>query len=133
LLLVKTKLDKSLNHGIGCFAAQFIKKGTKVWEFHPEVDRKYTEKDLRTFQNLSEPFAELVRFYGFTENDNGEVVYIFCTDHGKHINHSFQNNLTPDFENDCDYANRDIKDGEELTANYYEYYVDPNVGLKKSL
>ena len=38
MLLVKTYLDKSLIHGVGVFADEFIKKGTLMWEFNPLID-----------------------------------------------------------------------------------------------
>lgn len=122
MLLVHTKLDKSKSHGIGCFADEFIEKGRKIWQFDPRIDVRYSENDLEKYPSA---FSEIVRFYGFTEEENSEIHYVLCGDHARHINHSINPNLSPDFENNCDYASRDIFPGEELTANYYEYYANP--------
>ncbi len=130
MLLVETKLYNSSSHGIGCFANEFIKKGTKIWEFNPEIDLRYTEKDLERYP---ETYAKIVRFYGFTEKDGNQKYYVFCGDHARHINHSDKPNLLPDYNNNCDYAARDIEIGDELTANYYEYYDDPDEGLHRSM
>lgn len=130
MLLVETKIDKSNLGGLGCFATRFIKKGTKVWEFDSRIDARYSDEDLK---NYPDSFAKIVRFYGFTEEENEVVYYILCGDHARHMNHSDNSNLSPNFEENCDYANKDILAGEELTANYYEYYVDPEDGLNKKL
>ena len=42
MLLVKTYLDKSSIHGLGVFASQVIRKGTKVWRFVDGFDRVYS-------------------------------------------------------------------------------------------
>ena len=130
MLLVETKIDKSGQHGLGCFATKFIKAGTKVWEFDLRIDLVYSEEDLK---NYPDAFAKIVRFYGFNEMENGIKYYILCGDHARHINHSDDANLSPNLKESCDYASRDILPGEELTSNYYEYYADPEDGLHKCL
>jgi len=130
MLLVETKINKSNQHGLGCFATKLIKVGTKIWEFDPRIDFRYSEDDLK---NYPDSFAKIVRFYGFTEKNEGIKYYILCGDHARHINHSDDPNLSPNIKENCDYAKRDIFPGEELTANYYEYYVDPEDGLNKHI
>ena len=48
MLLVKTKLENSQipNAGLGCFAVEFIPKGTKIWEFNSDFDSPW---DFRGF------------------------------------------------------------------------------------
>ena len=57
-LLVKTYLKESSipNAGIGCFAAQFIPKGTKIWQFSSLIDRIYTEEEFNSAGNLEKEF-----------------------------------------------------------------------------
>src|SRR6185312_11978 len=42
MLLVKTYLDKSAIHGLGVFAAERIRKETKIWRFVYGFDQVYT-------------------------------------------------------------------------------------------
>ena len=44
MLLVKTYLDRSPIHGLGVFAAEFIRKGTRVWRFVESFDRVYSDR-----------------------------------------------------------------------------------------
>jgi hypothetical protein len=55
MLLVKTYLGKSKLHGLGVFAGQFIRKGTKIWRFVEGFDRFYT---LKQFARLPKPAKE---------------------------------------------------------------------------
>lgn len=116
-LLVKTKLNVSSipNAGIGCFAAQFIPKGAKIWELNTAVDRIYTQQDLESLTKLEQEF---VNIYAYKHHD----LYFLCVDNARFFNHSKENfnTLDPDTEY-VTYAARDIQEGEEILSNYENF------------
>lgn len=120
MLMVKTFLQYSGIHGLGCFAAEDIKKGTVVWRFDEGIDLSFTEEDLKKFP---ESFKEFLKIYAYSPTTEKEKIFILCIDHARHMNHSDDPSLleTPDGLN---IAARDIKSGEELTCNYVEFDKD---------
>ena len=62
MLLVKTYLDKSAIHGLGVFAGQFIRKGTKIWRYVEGFDRAYSPKQ---FARLPKPAKDFIQKYGY--------------------------------------------------------------------
>ena len=80
MLLVKTYLDKSPIHGIGVFAAERIKKGTKIWRFVEGFDRCYTPKQ---FARLPKPARDFLKSYAYRVD--GEILFTVDDDH--YINH----------------------------------------------
>jgi hypothetical protein len=66
MLLVKTSIRPSTIHGLGCFAAQFIQKGTEVWAFHPPFDVVYTRKQVNA---LPAPARKRVDEWGYQDED----------------------------------------------------------------
>lgn len=114
MLLVRTYLDKSPIHGIGVFAAEFIPRGTRVWEFTPGFDQAFEDSDLA---RLSEHQRETILHYGYREPALNRVV--LCCDNAHHYNFSetpSTGTLNPDDPTDFStYALRDIAIGDELT------------------
>jgi SET domain-containing protein len=119
MLLVKTKLEESKipNAGIGCFAAEFIEAGTKIWEFSPEIDRVYKQNDLN---NLSLLELEFLDKYSYRNNN----LYYLCVDNGRFINHSNNPNTKEDNKIQATYASVDINIGEEIVSNYCDFGVN---------
>lgn len=108
MLIVKTYLDKSPINGIGLFAGEFIPKGTKIWIFTPKLDlafKKIEVKNKNIFEYLNK---YCYRYNGY---------YILCMDDARFINHSDTPN-TNDEKFPYVIANKDIKEGEELTCDY---------------
>ena len=62
MLLVKSYLDKSPLHGLGVFAGEFIRKGTKIWRFVEGFDRAYSPKQFAGLPKLARDF---IRQHGF--------------------------------------------------------------------
>ncbi len=114
MLLVKTRLDRSKNHGIGLFAAQFIPKGTITWKFTPKFDICYSVESIE----LLPPHCK-TRFLDQAYLDFKIKKYVLCFDDQRFINHSNKPNIksTPQM----DIAKRNIEKGEELTCNYEDY------------
>ncbi len=124
MLVVKTKLEYSSIHGLGCFAGEDIVAGQLVWRFEPGVDLVFTETEL---QRLPESFREFLRVYAYSPVAHAEKTYVLCIDHARHMNHSDSPSLLENSNGD-NIAARDIRKGEELTCNYLEF--DRNAGEK---
>ena len=115
MLLIRTQIKQSSIHGIGLFAAEFIPKGTKTWEYHPTFDCAFTEEDIAQLP----PFA-LRRFYDYSYFDSNLNKFILCFDDLRFINHTEENpNIIS--ATDHDIAARDIMEGEELLCNYHHF------------
>lgn len=118
MMLVRTILHESGIHGIGLFAAEPIKKGTKIWEFMEGLDLVYPASLLDT---ASEPIRSFLNRYSYPHHTmNGKI--ILDGDHGRFMNHSPTPNT--DFSQihaHQGFATRDIAEGEELTCNYHEF------------
>lgn len=112
MLLVKTYLDKSAIHGLGVFAAEFIRKGTKIWRFVEGFDHAYSP---RQFAKLPKPAREFLKNYGYRVD--GEI--LFTVDNDRHINHSEDPNTY--LKSGYAIARRNIRKGEEITNDYREF------------
>jgi SET domain-containing protein len=112
MLLVKTYLDNSPVHGLGVFAGQFIRKGTRIWRYVEGFDRAYSPKQ---FARLPKPARDYVRFHGYKVD--GEI--ILTADHDCHMNHSDDANTY--LCNGYAIARRDIAKGVEITNDYREF------------
>ena len=112
MLLVKTYLDKSPIHGIGVFAAERVRKGTKIWRFVEGFDRCYTPKQ---FARLPKPARDFLKSYAYKVD--GEILFTVDQDH--YINHSDAPNTY--LHNGYAIAARDIPKGREITNDYREF------------
>ncbi len=112
MLLIQTYLDKSSIHGLGVFAGQFIRKGTKIWRFVEGFDRWYTPKQ---FARLPKPAREFIKHHGYRVD--GEI--LLTADHDRHMNHSDAPNTY--LRNGYAIAARNIRKGEEITNDYREF------------
>lgn len=119
MLLVKTFVTRSIipGAGNGCFAAEAIPKGTKIWEFNPFLDRVFTEQNVKTMNDLD---AEFVNTYAYKHNG----LYFLCVDNARFFNHSDDrfNTIDPNDEY-ATYALRNIHKGEEMLSNYATFGV----------
>jgi len=109
MLLVKTYVDKSAVHGLGVFAGEYIRKGTKVWRFVENYDRFYSPKQ---FAALPKPARDHIQRYGYRVD--GEI--LLTVDHDHHMNHSPNANTC--WRTDHIVASRNIRKGEEITNDY---------------
>ena len=46
MLLVRTRLGLSPIHGVGLFAAEFIREATMIWRFGPAIDLRLTDEQI---------------------------------------------------------------------------------------
>ncbi len=112
MLLVKTYVDKSPIHGLGVFAGEFIRNGTKIWRFVEGFDHTYTPKQ---FARLPKPARDFLQNYGYRVD--GEI--IFTVDNDRHMNHSDTPNTY--LLNGYVIARCNIRKGVEITNDYREF------------
>jgi SET domain-containing protein len=120
MLLIKASVKSSSIHGLGLFAGEAILRGTRIWQFSPGLD---AEIDPAHFEKLDQREKDFILFYGFRSKKSGN--YHLSYDNVRFINHAEQGNVTVDTSgDDIEYpliAARDIKAGEELKQNYYDF------------
>ena len=114
MLVVKTKLKSAGELGLGLFAKEEITKGQLVWIDSPILDLKISEKDFKKLPKLTQDY--LKEFSPFDGKN-----YCLDGDFAKHINHSFKPNIN--FKEDKAFANKKIKKGEQIFADYSEFDV----------
>lgn len=111
MFLIPTYLAASPIQGIGVFTPFDIPKGTRLWEFNPAVDWKFTAEEL---ERMPEPFKARLKIYCYL---NLEGVYLLCGDNARYVNHADDSNCD-DTGGVVTVARRDIRAGEELTSDY---------------
>jgi hypothetical protein len=109
MLLVKTYLDKSRIHGIGVFAGETIRKGTKIWRFVFGFDRYYSRK---RFAKLPKAAKDYIRLHGYQWGNE----ILLSMDYDTFMNHSGNPNTY--FHNGYVVAQRNIAKGSEITNDY---------------
>ncbi len=113
-IMADVAVKKSRIHGMGVFAARNFRKGEVVLRWD-------TSKELAKGQanNLTGNEKQYVTYL------NGK--YILMQPPERYVNHSCDSNTHA--ENFCDIAKRDIRKGEEITADYSEESV-PNLNMR---
>ena len=122
MLLVRTRLGLSPIHGVGLYAAEFIREATMIWRFGPVIDLRLTDEQI---EQLPAPCRAQARKYSYRDKLTG--LYILCGDDARFFNHSDAPNcidLQDAAEQDITLAARDIGSGEELTCNYALFDLD---------
>jgi SET domain-containing protein len=109
MLLVKTYLDKSRIHGLGVFAGEFIRKGTKIWRFVIGFDRYYSRKQLA---KLPKPAKDFIKLHGYQWKNE----ILLSMDHDTFMNHSENPNTY--YRNGYVIARCNIRKGAEITNDY---------------
>lgn len=119
MLKINTYLDKSTVNGIGIFAGEDIPEGKIIWEFNPLVDLVYSAEEWdKLSKNVSSESLQQVLKYAYKSNGK----YFLCIDSAQFMNHSHDRfNVENNTEDDTMFALRNIKRGEELLCNYFEY------------
>ena len=119
MLKVKTIVRPSKIAGYGLFLAEFAPKGRVVWEYQPGVDKIFEDSEIAS---LGDAMLKRLMFHAYLNNSTRKVVY--CGDGASYMNHSDRptllvvDNGKP--EGAC-IAARDLRPGEELTCNYYDF------------
>ncbi len=118
MLRIHTYLDRSVTHGIGIFAAEDIPEGTLIWEYNPQVDLTYSPEEWQKLKTTVAPacFTALER-YSYKENNR----YHLCIDNAQFMNHSESGYNVVNTAHNTMLAHCDIRRGEELLCNYFQY------------
>jgi SET domain-containing protein len=116
LLLIEHYVAPSSIHGLGVFAANFVPNGSKVWEYHPAIDRLIPVSDLEGL-----PDHVITRLEAHSEYLPDRHALRVAVDGDYYMNHSDDPNLEDDGV--FVFARRDIRAGEELLCNYRQTVV----------
>ena len=118
MLTIATYLDRSHLHGIGVFAGEDVARGRVVWRFNPQIDLEFTDEQWREMElkTVPESFRH-VRRYSYKEGNR----FYLCVDNAQFMNHSNDANVANDSTSNTMVACVDIRQGEELLCNYFEY------------
>jgi len=115
VLLVRTKLDKSLIHGIGLFAADPIRAGTVVWLYQEPFDRKWLPEYVRTLPAVAQEYV----FHFCARLRDG--TFLVTGDNDRFWNHEQNPNCLTNPTATETVAVKDIRAGEEMTEDYFQY------------
>lgn len=121
------------NKGIGVFAAEFIPKGTVIFDYRHKGRAVFTNGDLfrhliHSTSNMRDAVCHVLHCAGVQSFCNQNKAFITSyLDDGCFMNADLEPNVGP--KDDCsvleyEYALRDIEAGEELTCTYDSYHVD---------
>lgn len=113
MIIVKTKLDRSLISGIGLFADQIILKGDLIWKMTSISVFKISPAKYEELSQIEKNFILEKDYYWLDEYGN----YSIPIDDSRFVNHSNDPNIIETDHNFC-VASRDIKPNEELTIDY---------------
>jgi SET domain-containing protein len=121
MLLFKTYIKESAipNAGMGCFAAEFIPKGSMLWFFNSEIDRLITPAQFATFTELEKDFLSM---YCYMQRGD----YYLCVDNGRFFNHSAAPNTFESPSEQATFAAVDIQVGDEITSDYAKFGDTPD-------
>ena len=111
MMLIKTYIAPSPIHGLGIFTAQFVRYGTKLWEFTVGFDQIIPDA---LFNNLTLIQRESLSIHLYREPTINQMV--LCCDNARYFNFSADPNCG-ETEQDkySTYALRNIQENEELT------------------
>lgn len=104
----KITVKNSFIHGLGVYAACDIKQGEIVVEWKNTCELSQSEFD--TLPNSEHAYIEI----------NCDQIFLMGKPE-RYLNHSCDANTTPGDKYDI--ACRDIKNGEEITADYSNFYI----------
>lgn len=120
---VSIKAGESIIEGKGVFANEDISKDAIAWIYEEGHDQTMSCED---YEKLSREGRAQIDKIGYLSPWTNRWVFPPTDDLAVYTNHSDQNNLSAVFDADVSVepyfvANRDIKAGEEITNNYYEF------------
>ncbi len=113
MILVKTYIDKSDIHGVGVFAAEFISKGTKIWEINRQLDLEWA---IEEFIELPREAQLYIQHWGYRDPET--LMYRLSFDNDRFMNWSSDPNVIGNSKET--FAARDIDKYQELTYPFSE-------------
>jgi SET domain-containing protein len=125
MLTIKTLVKTSPIAWLWVFADENILKGSIIWEYNPNLDKKLTKTQ---FKKLS---SKIQSYVYYAQDEWG---YILCGDNAKFTNHSTNPN-TQKLNETQTIATKDILINEEITEDYYYFdkLAEKKLKLSKTL
>ena len=109
---IKTRLERSAISGIGVFADEDVAEGATIWIMADGFDQVFAPAQ---FDALPAPAQAFLKTYAYL--CEGDI--ILNADHGRFTNHAdAPNTLAID---DRMVASRPIRQGEEITCDYFSF------------
>ncbi|MBL8667602.1 MAG: SET domain-containing protein [Rhodospirillales bacterium] len=118
MMIVKNYVAPSDIHGVGVFAGEDIKQGTRIYEFIEAVDIVMTQEQAASY---GAEFARFMRIFAYVEPSDRTMV--ISVDNSRFMNHAEQPNTG--WNERYGWATRDIRKGEEITCDYYTFWYKP--------
>jgi SET domain-containing protein len=119
MLRIKARIAPSAIHGNGLFAAEDIPKGTLIWVLDPDFDHALTAEQLDSAPPLVQTYLKQFTYEDFDGR------FILCGDDARYMNHADAPNTHVERDGTA-FAKENIKAGDELTCDYYQYSVSAN-------
>lgn len=120
MMLVKTLVKESKIHGLGIFAVELIPKGTRVWNFTPGFDQRFTKEQILEFPTLLQIYS-----CTYAWKSKKSSLYCLSSDNGKYFNHSDNPNVLSQYldneEEVVTVAIKDIQPDEEILDDYSSF------------
>jgi SET domain-containing protein len=102
------------------FAGEDIEKDKIIYIFKPEVDLVMKAEQINS---IGQEFTRFMRIYAFAEITTKEIM--ISLDNSRFMNHcEFPNTL---WTYTYGWAARYIREGEELTCDYYSFWHEPPI------
>ncbi len=118
MMIVKNYVAPSAIHGVGVFAGEDIKQGTRIYEFIEAVDIVMTQQQAASY---GDEFARFMRIFAYVEPSDRTMV--ISVDNSRFMNHAPEPNTG--WDDRFGWATRDILKGEEITCDYYTFWYRP--------
>ncbi len=139
MMIIKTFVGADRYGGQGLFASEDIPAGKPVWRYSEHTTRTYTEQEFIELIGKNDELANTLKRYaypGIEFLDNKPVTFFHHDlDVSSFMNHCEEPNTGRVPENQChlyddaafiNIALRDIKAGEEITYDYFDFHPDIN-------
>lgn len=118
MMIVKNYVAPSDIHGVGVFAGEDIKQGTRIYEFVEGVDIVMTREQTLEF---GAEFARFMRIFAYV--DPADRSMVISIDNSRFMNHAADPNTA--WDEQCGWATRDIRKGDEFTCDYFTFWFEP--------
>ena len=118
MMIVKNYVAPSAIHGVGVFAGEDIKQGTRIYEVIEAVDIVMTQEQAAAY---GDEFARFMRIFAYVEPSDRTMV--ISVDNSRFMNHAQEPNTG--WDDRFGWATRDIHKGEEITCDYYTFWYKP--------
>lgn len=119
MLIIPVRIKPSKIHGLGIFTIFETPKNSLIWRYNEQIDYR--------LENIPEDLKEFANKYAYQPHN--KQYYEFPGDAALFMNHSNSPNVICETNNhEIMIAAKTLQIDEELTANYYEFDINPFSG-----